>query len=129
LLTKTLPLPFQLEHFLIANRDEYLRHSARNYTAEQKQYNNWLTDRLLEVAERHRYEFDPEDFNYVGIRDRIRCYYKSYVQTTRKRNMALKAKEAARRRREEELREEREEAEGEKQESESITGEAASPDK
>jgi len=79
----------ELERFLIANRDEYLRHSALNYTAEQKQYNNWLTERLLEVAARHHYVFDPEDFNFVAVRDRIRCYYKSYVQTARKRGLPL----------------------------------------
>jgi len=79
----------QLERFLIANRDEYLRHSSQNYTLAQKQYNNWLTERLMEVAEEYRYEFDPEDFNFVGIRDRIRCYYKSYVQTARKRGLAM----------------------------------------
>ena len=84
-----------MEKFLIANRDDYLRHSALNYTAEQKQYNNDLTDRLLEVAERYGYVFDPEEFNYVGIRDRIRCYYKSYVQTMRKRGKVSKAKTAA----------------------------------
>lgn len=72
---------------MIANRDEYLRHSALNYTAEQKQYNNWLTERLLEVAARHHYVFDPEDFNFVAVRDRIRCYYKSFVQTARKRGL------------------------------------------
>jgi hypothetical protein len=77
----------QLERFLIANRDEYLRHSALNYTAEQKQYNNWLTERLLEVAARHHYVFDPEEFNFVAVRDRIRCYYKSFVQTARKRGL------------------------------------------
>ena len=79
----------ELERFLIANRDEYLKHSNRNYTAEQKQYNNWLTERLLEVAAEHHYAFDPEDFNFVAIRDRIRCYYKSYVQTARKRGLSL----------------------------------------
>lgn len=84
-----------MEQFLIAHRDEYLRHSNMNYTAEQKQFNNWLTDRLLEVAERHQYVFDPEDFNYVGIRDRIRCYYKSYVQTMRKRAQTHQAKREA----------------------------------
>ena len=63
-----------------------------NYTAEQKQYNNWLTERLLEVAEQNHYVFDPEDFNFVGIRDRIRCYYKSYVQTARKRGLQLPEK-------------------------------------
>jgi hypothetical protein len=78
-----------LERFLIANRDEYLKHSALNYTAEQKHYNNWLTERLLEVAARHNYVFDPEEFNFVAVRDRIRCYYKSFVQTARKRGMPL----------------------------------------
>ena len=79
----------ELERFLIANRDDYLEHSSKNYTAEQKQYNNWLTERLLEVADQHSYAFDPEDFNFVAIRDRIRCYYKSFVQTARKRGLEL----------------------------------------
>jgi hypothetical protein len=74
---------------LIENRDEYLRHSSKNYTAEQKQYNNRLTEELLEVAEEYHYVFDPEDFNFVAIRDRIRCYYKSYVQTARKRGLQV----------------------------------------
>ena len=52
----------QLEDFLIANRDEYLRHSAMNYTSQQRQYNNRLTERLLELAARHGYVFDEEDF-------------------------------------------------------------------
>ena len=74
---------------MIQNRDDYLEHSSKNYTAEQKQYNNWLTERLLEVADQHSYAFDPEDFNFMAIRDRIRCYYKSYVQTARKRGLEL----------------------------------------
>jgi len=82
----------ELERFLIANRDEYLKHSALNYTAEQKQYNNWLTERVLEVAARHNYVFDEQDFNFVAIRDRIRCYYKSYVQTARKRGLDVRKK-------------------------------------
>ena len=58
----------QLEDFLIANRDEYLRHSAMNYTSQQRQYNNRLTERLLELAARHGYVFDEEDFGeYQGI--------------------------------------------------------------
>eukprot|EP00522_Entomoneis_paludosa_P016555 CAMPEP_0172452116 /NCGR_PEP_ID=MMETSP1065-20121228/9874_1 /TAXON_ID=265537 /ORGANISM="Amphiprora paludosa, Strain CCMP125" /LENGTH=680 /DNA_ID=CAMNT_0013204119 /DNA_START=207 /DNA_END=2249 /DNA_ORIENTATION=- len=82
----------ELERFLIANRDDYLEHSSKNYTAEQKQYNNWLTERLLQVAEQYNYVFDPDDFNFVAIRDRIRCYYKSYVQTARKRGLELPGK-------------------------------------
>jgi len=89
-----LTLPYftsQLERFLIANRDEYLQHSSKNYTAEQKTYNNHLTEQLLEVANQYQYVFDPDDFNFVAIRDRIRCYYKSYVQTARKRGLQLPA--------------------------------------
>lgn len=83
----------ELEKFLIANRGEYLRHSAMNYTQEQKQYNNDLTERLLEVANKHNYEFDPNDFNFVSIRDRIRCYYKSYVQNCKKRGITVTCKD------------------------------------
>jgi hypothetical protein len=79
----------QLERFLIDNRDDYLKFSSRNYTVEQKQFNNMLTERLIALAEKHCYIFDPEDFNFVAIRDRIRCYYKSYVQTARKRGHML----------------------------------------
>ena len=53
-----------------------------------------LTERLIELAEKHGYVFDPEDFNFVAIRDRIRCYYKSYVQTARKRGLLLPADKA-----------------------------------
>lgn len=93
LLDRPLLLLLQLERFLIANRDEYLKHSNMNYTAEQKAYNNWLTEQLLQVAGQHNYFFDPEDFNFVAIRDRIRCYYKSYVQTARKRGLKLRPDE------------------------------------
>lgn len=79
----------QLERFLIENREEYLEHSSRNYTVAQKQYNNMLTERLLDVAEKAGYAFDQDEFNFVSIRDRIRCYYKSYVQTVRKRGLPL----------------------------------------
>ena len=48
-----------------------------------------LTERLLEVAEKAGYAFDQDEFNFVSIRDRIRCYYKSYVQTVRKRGLPL----------------------------------------
>jgi len=79
----------ELEAFLIANREEYLRHSALNYTLQQKQYNNRLTERLLELALSHGYVFDEEAFNFVTVRDRIRCYYKSYVQSSKKRGVII----------------------------------------
>eukprot|EP00594_Rhizosolenia_setigera_P019793 CAMPEP_0178978326 /NCGR_PEP_ID=MMETSP0789-20121207/25083_1 /TAXON_ID=3005 /ORGANISM="Rhizosolenia setigera, Strain CCMP 1694" /LENGTH=271 /DNA_ID=CAMNT_0020668025 /DNA_START=297 /DNA_END=1112 /DNA_ORIENTATION=- len=79
----------ELETFLIANREEYLRHSALNYTVQQKQYNNLLTNRLLELASKHGYVFDKEAFSFVTVRDRIRCYYKSYVQSSKKRGLII----------------------------------------
>ena len=48
-----------------------------------------LTEQLIALAEKNGYVFDPDDFNFVAIRDRIRCYYKSYVQTARKRGLQL----------------------------------------
>jgi hypothetical protein len=79
----------QLEQFLIANRDEYLNHSALNYTVQQKSYNNRLTERLLELATEHGYIFDEAEFNFVTVRDRIRCYYKSFVQSAKKRGVLM----------------------------------------
>ena len=83
------PLHQQLEEFLIANRDEYLRHSTLNYTVQQKQYNNRLTERLLELAADCGYVFDEHEFSFVAVRDRIRCYYKSYVQSLKKRGIVI----------------------------------------
>jgi len=75
----------ELEAFLIENRDEYLRHSALNYTVQQKSFNNRLTERLLEIADDQGYVFDKDVFSFTTVRDRVRCYYKSYVQSTRKK--------------------------------------------
>ena len=77
----------KLEAFLIANRSEYLRHSTLNYTVQQRKYNTLLTDRTITHALDLGYEFDESDFSFVVIRDRIRCYYKSYVQAQRKRGV------------------------------------------
>jgi hypothetical protein len=79
----------QLEDFLIHNREEYLRHSTLNYTMQQKKYNNSLTERLIELASTHGYEFDPNEFSFVTVRDRIRCYFKSYVQSMKKRGVVI----------------------------------------
>jgi hypothetical protein len=79
----------ELENFLIANREEYLRHSALNYTMQQKQYNNRLTERLVDLATECGYVFDSNVFTFVTIRDRIRCYFKSYVQSRKKRGVII----------------------------------------
>jgi len=78
-----------LEAFLVANRGEYLRHSALNYTMQQKNYNNRLTERLLEIASENGYIFDEDVFSFVTVRDRIRCYFKSYVQSRKKRGVII----------------------------------------
>lgn len=76
-----------LESFLIANREEYLRHSTLNYTLQQKKYNNMLTEQMIQLASQHGLVFDRHEFSFVTVRDRIRCYYKSYVQSLKKRGI------------------------------------------
>jgi hypothetical protein len=73
----------------VSNREDYLRHSALNYTLQQKHYNNQLTSELLALATRYGYMFDEDDFNFVTVRDRIRCYYKSFVQSAKKRGVLM----------------------------------------
>jgi len=75
----------ELEEFLIDNREEYLSYSARNYTIEQRDYNNRLTSRLLEHAEDSGYPTVFENCAFSAVRDRIRSYYKSYVQSFKRR--------------------------------------------
>ena len=80
-----------LEAYLVEHRDQYLQYSARlNYTAEQKQYNNRLTQGLLDLAAEEGYIF--EDYTFAAIRDRLRCYYKSYVQAIKKKSRKKKRK-------------------------------------
>mmetsp|Transcript_6348 Transcript_6348/g.14056 ORF Transcript_6348/g.14056 Transcript_6348/m.14056 type:complete len:462 (-) Transcript_6348:474-1859(-) len=79
----------ELEEFLIANREEYLRHSTLNYTMQQKKYNNCLTERMIQLAAQNGYEFDESEFSFVTVRDRIRCYFKSYVQSMKKRGVVI----------------------------------------
>ena len=74
----------ELETYLVDHRLQYLQYSSNlNYTAEQKQYNNKLTQGLLDLAAEVGYVF--EEFTFAMVRDRIRCYYKSFVQATKKK--------------------------------------------
>lgn len=74
----------ELEQYLIDNRLEYLSCSnSMNYTKAQKLYNNQLTQGLLDLAADSGYIF--EGFTFAAVRDRIRCFYKSYVQATKKK--------------------------------------------
>jgi hypothetical protein len=61
----------------------YFEYSSRNYTSEQRKYNNSLTRELLDLAAGEGYIF--EDFTFAMVRDRIRCYFKSYSQSMKKR--------------------------------------------
>jgi hypothetical protein len=85
--SKPFPLLFllwtQLEEYLIGNQDEYFDYSSRNYTAEQRKYNNNLTRGLLDLAAEEGYAF--EEFTFSMVRDRIRCYYKSHSQSIKKK--------------------------------------------
>ena len=79
----------ELEAFLVKNRPQYMEYSSQlNYTAEQKRYNNTLTQGLLDLAAEEGYVFDG--FTFSAIRDRIRCYYKSYVQANKKKKKRRK---------------------------------------
>ena len=62
----------ELEDFLISNRVEYMAHSAMNYIAKQRQYNNRLRERLLYLAEHYKYVFNKAYFDCVTVRDNIR---------------------------------------------------------
>jgi len=75
----------ELEEFLIENREEYLSFSAKNYTIEQRDYNNRLTSRLLEHADANGYSALFKSCAFSAVRDRIRSYYKSYVQSFKRR--------------------------------------------
>jgi len=70
---------------LITNREEYLSFSARNYTIEQRDYNNRLTTKLLEHATVSGYPDLFQHCAFSAVRDRIRSYYKSYVQSFKRR--------------------------------------------
>lgn len=74
----------ELETYLVDHRAEYLQFSSSlNYTKAQKIYNNKLTQGLLDLAASVGYTF--EGFSFAAVRDRIRCFYKSYVQATKKK--------------------------------------------
>lgn len=75
----------ELEEFLISNREEYLSFSARNYTIEQRDYNNRLTAQLLDHAAASGYPDLFKNCAFSAVRDRIRSYYKSYVQSFKRR--------------------------------------------
>ena len=82
----------ELETYLIDHREQYLSYSSSlNYTKTQKLYNNHLTQGLLDLAAEQGYVF--EGFTFAAIRDRIRCFYKSYVQAIKKKKKSKRSKQ------------------------------------
>lgn len=81
----------ELENILISNRREYLSFSSRNYSPAQKKFNNNLTAAIIKTADDCGYKFSPQHFDFSAVRDRIRCFYKSYVQGEKKRLFAALA--------------------------------------
>lgn len=80
----------ELETYLVDHRAEYLQFSSSlNYTKAQKIYNNKLTQGLLDLAASCGYTF--EGFSFAAVRDRIRCFYKSYVQATKKKKRSKRS--------------------------------------
>ncbi len=44
---------------------------------------------MIQLAAENGFAFDDTDFSFVTVRDRIRCYYKSYVQSMKKRGVVI----------------------------------------
>lgn len=44
---------------------------------------------MIQLAAKNGFAFDDTDFSFVTVRDRIRCYYKSYVQSMKKRGVVI----------------------------------------
>lgn len=73
----------ELEEFLIKNRNEFLSYSStKNYTTEQRDYNNQLTSRFISHAkDTGYYDVLLADMAFTEIRNKVRSYYKSYIQS------------------------------------------------
>ena len=44
---------------------------------------------MIKLAAEHGYMFDESEFSFFTFLDRIRCYYKSYVQSMKKRGVVI----------------------------------------
>ena len=87
----------ELKRFLMEHREEFLTYSSnQNYTTEQRDYNNRLTTRFLchaKTTTPDYYDVVWKRMAFTEVRNKIRSYYKSYVQSKkRKHQMRVRAR-------------------------------------
>ena len=87
----------KLEEYLIAKRTDFFRRSFRHSTSParyadtvgQQNFNNRLTEGLLELAAKLNYVFDETCFDFASVRNRIRTYYTSKVYYSKKQGVDI----------------------------------------
>ena len=73
-----------MESFLIENSEDYFRYSAMKYkyTAQQRNLQNHLTERIFNLAQQHGYDIydgTVDDFDdFATIKKGIRSFYRKY---------------------------------------------------
>ena len=75
----------ELENHLREQAPEFFSHSMGSRKKSQFQYNSELTQQIRGIAYEHGYRFAGSYQDDKSLRDRIRCYYKTIIQNTRKR--------------------------------------------
>jgi len=72
-----------LEKFLRKYMEEYYELSIEKcQSVLQQEFNNKLVKKVIEMATFYGWSFD---FTHKGIRDRVRCYFKTHIQNAKKR--------------------------------------------
>lgn len=72
-----------LEKYLKDHMEEYYELSIEKcQSVLQQEFNNKLVTKVIEMATFYGWTFD---FTHKGIRDRVRCYFKTHIQNAKKR--------------------------------------------